>query len=56
MRIEIYKRKDGKWAWRVRAANGKIVATDGAQGYERKIDAEDMADRVTGGLIEWAKQ
>jgi uncharacterized protein YegP (UPF0339 family) len=26
---EIYKRNDDKWAFRVRASNGEIVATDG---------------------------
>jgi uncharacterized protein YegP (UPF0339 family) len=38
-----YKRKDGKYAWRVRSyGNDKIVATDGAQGYERSIDCANM--------------
>jgi len=36
---ELYRRKDRRWAWRVVAANGKIVAVDGGQGYERRIDA-----------------
>jgi len=35
-----YRRADGRWAWRGIAANGHIVATDGGQGYERRIDAE----------------
>jgi uncharacterized protein YegP (UPF0339 family) len=26
---EIYKRKDGKFPFRVRASNGEVVATDG---------------------------
>lgn len=47
MKLEIYKRSDGKWAWRVRAENGQIVATDGGQGYENHLDAQDMALRVT---------
>lgn len=52
MELNIYKRKDGKWAWRLIAQNGQIVATDGGQGYERKIDATDMALSVIdqGGL------
>jgi hypothetical protein len=28
-------RSDGKFAWRIVADNGQIVATDGGQGYER---------------------
>ena len=43
MELNIYKRKDGKWAWRLIAQNGQVVATDGGQGYERRIDATDMA-------------
>lgn len=46
MNVEIYKRSDGKYAWRVVAANGKIVATDGGQGYERRIDAQRMVTRL----------
>ena len=26
---ELYKGTDGKWAFRVKAANGRVVATDG---------------------------
>lgn len=38
-----YVRKDGRFAWRVRSYhNNKIVATDGAQGYERAIDCANM--------------
>ena len=29
----IYKRTDGKWAWRLTADNGQIIATDAGQGY-----------------------
>lgn len=43
---ELYRRKDGKWSWRLRAENGKIIATDGAQGYENKVDAIKMFDKV----------
>ena len=51
MKLEIYKRTDGKWAWRVRAENGQIVATDGGQGYENQHDAVTMATRVTDPLV-----
>ena len=47
MKLEVYRREDGKWAWRVRAANGEVVATDGGQGYENQHDAHSMAIRVT---------
>lgn len=45
----LYTRSDGKWAWRLKADNGEIVATDGGQGYENEDDARTMADRVVSG-------
>lgn len=42
-KVETYKRKDGKWAWRITAQRGNlpdaIIATDGSQGYENESDA-----------------
>lgn len=46
---EIYQRKDGKWAFRVKASNGQIVATDGGQGYERKASAQSALENLMGG-------
>lgn len=37
--VEYRERADGKWAWHLRAANGRIVATDGGQGYRDEHDA-----------------
>jgi uncharacterized protein YegP (UPF0339 family) len=45
----LYKRGDGKWAWRLVADNGQIIATDGGQGYDNESDARTMADRIVGG-------
>ncbi len=46
---ELYQRADGKWAFRITASNGRIVATDGGQGYESKSDARDTLKKVLGG-------
>ena len=46
---ELYRRADDKWAFRVKAANGQIVATDGGQSYERKSDARKTLQKVMGG-------
>ena len=46
---EIYKRNDEKWAFRVRASNGEIVATDGGQGYSAKSDAKATLERLMRG-------
>ena len=29
----LYEREDGRWGWRLKADNGRIIATDGTQGY-----------------------
>lgn len=47
--IEIYQRADRRWAWRLVAANGRTIATDGGQGYENRADCEQIARDVVGG-------
>jgi len=47
--FDVYQRADGKWAWRLRAQNGYIIATDGGQGYENRGDADSMGRRVLSG-------
>jgi hypothetical protein len=44
----LYPRSDGKWAWRLEV-NGRIIATDGSQGYEDVAKCRRMADRIIGG-------
>jgi NTE family protein len=46
---ELYQRHDAKWAWRIKASNGQIVATDGGQGYEAKADALSTLENVISG-------
>lgn len=53
---EVYKREDGLWAWRLRASNGQIIATDGGQGYVRRIDAAQMASRINIAAITGAEE
>lgn len=46
--IEVYRDRmprRGKWRWRLKAANGNIVA-DSGQGYADKAEARDMAHRI----------
>jgi uncharacterized protein YegP (UPF0339 family) len=46
MNIEVYKRTDGKWDWRMRAGNGEIVATSGGQGFNERGDAVESVELV----------
>lgn len=51
----LYKRTDGKWAWRLKV-RGEIVATDGSQGYDHEADARSMADRIISGEFKDAEK
>lgn len=51
----VYKRVDGKWAWRL-TSNGKVIATDGGQGYENESDAREIADRIVSGEFKNAEK
>ncbi len=47
-RFEPYERDDGLWAWRLISSNGRIVATDGGQGFRDRTDAERSIVMVSG--------
>jgi len=51
---ELYRRRDRKWAFRIKASNGQIVATDGQQGYESKSDARYTLEKVLRGEYDGA--
>lgn len=46
---ELVKRKDGKYGFRLQEANGRIVMTDGGQGYDHVVDAHTMFVRILRG-------
>jgi hypothetical protein len=45
----VYERKDGTWGWRLRAGNGVVLASHGAQHFPTEREARAMADRVLAG-------
>ncbi len=49
---EIYARKDGKYAFRIKASNGQTVATDGSQGYEARSSAKKTSDKILAGTYD----
>ena len=51
----LYARADGKWAWHLEV-NGRIVATDGSQGYDNQGECRAMADRIIGGTFHDAER
>lgn len=52
----IFERADGTWGWRLKADNGKVIATDGNQGYESETTCRNMADKIIGGQYKDAKR
>lgn len=50
--IEVYRAKNGEFAWRAKHRNGKIVA-DGSETYKRRSSATrslySLIDNVAGG-------
>jgi uncharacterized protein YegP (UPF0339 family) len=44
-KLEIYRDGRSEWRWRLRAANGRIVA-DSGEGYRRRATARCAAGRV----------
>jgi uncharacterized protein YegP (UPF0339 family) len=44
---EIYQQKNGKWAFRVKASNGQIVAQ--SQGYVKRASARSTLEKLLKG-------
>lgn len=46
-KVQVYKRKDGLFDWRVRnEGNGKVEATSGGQAFSERNDAREAAERL----------
>jgi uncharacterized protein YegP (UPF0339 family) len=52
----VFQREDCKWAWRLKADNGRIIAVDGSQSYNNEAVARAMADRIIGGEFRGAEK
>jgi uncharacterized protein YegP (UPF0339 family) len=53
--LNVFKRTDDKYAWRLKADNGQVIATDGSQGYSKRADAVEMGTKVITGTYKDAK-
>ncbi len=49
LKVEIYRRWDGKHDWNAKTGNNEIVATSHLQGYENRQDAVDITAQLFGG-------
>lgn len=50
MRVEVYKRDDDLWDWRLIADNGEQVA-ESSQGYTERNDALEGWGRISAALV-----
>lgn len=46
---ELYKGTDGKWSFRVKASNGKVVAVNDEPGYKAKSEARSVLQKLLKG-------
>jgi len=44
-KLEVYKDSKGEWRWRLKASNGRVVATSG-EGFKRKRSCTDSWNSV----------
>lgn len=47
---ELYQQRNGKWAFRVKASNGQIVAT--SQGYTKRASARSTLEKLLKGAYD----
>ena len=48
-RIEIVRREDGRFGWRLVTATGVVIARDAGSGFAKRTQAEGVVERVTRG-------
>ena len=51
MKIELYEDKGGEWRWRMKARNGRTVAT-GGEGFSSKGACSESVMKVIRGIRE----
>ena len=49
-KFHIYQDDEGDWRWRLKSANGRIIA-DGAEGYTSKAGARRAVDTVINTVL-----
>lgn len=47
MKFHVYKDRNGEWRWRLKSANGNIIA-DSGEGYTSKHNCKHGVDLVKG--------
>lgn len=44
----VYRDRKGEWRWRLKARNGRIVASSAGDGYKRRGDCVGMIEAIEG--------
>jgi uncharacterized protein YegP (UPF0339 family) len=51
-RLDVYRRDDGLWGWRLRCSTGRVVAQSGVEGYRDRAAAAVTARELLAGEFE----
>lgn len=54
-KVEFYRDVAGDWRWRIKAANGRILA-DSGEGYKRRRSCEEGFSTVTSEAVAWVQE
>jgi hypothetical protein len=47
--LDVFRREDGLWGWRLHCATGRVVAQSGAEGYRDRAAAAVTARELLAG-------
>jgi uncharacterized protein YegP (UPF0339 family) len=50
--LDLFRRDDGRWSWRLHNVMGRVLAVDGTEGYEDVATAAMTARDVLSGDLE----
>jgi uncharacterized protein YegP (UPF0339 family) len=50
--LDLFRRDDGRWSWRLHNVSGRVLAVDGTEGYDDVATAAMTARDVLSGALE----
>jgi hypothetical protein len=51
-RLDVFRREDGCWGWRLHCVTGRVVAQDGGEGFKDRATAALTARELLAGDLE----
>jgi uncharacterized protein YegP (UPF0339 family) len=50
--LDVYRRDDGDWGWRLHCATGRVIAQDGGEGFADRAAAAMTARELLAGDLD----